>query len=68
MKYDTALMFKAADFYKQAPTGQYDNEASHALEAYPFMLGALQNIAIAKVPDQNSIIAARIIEYVERLE
>lgn len=38
------LFAQAAAFYEQQPTGQYDNEAAHALRCHHELLEALQTM------------------------
>ncbi len=47
-KHTPEIFARAATFYRGQPTGQYDDEAAHALECHHEMLNALKEaIALA---------------------
>lgn len=43
-KHTPELFASAAAFYEKQPTGQYDNEAAHALRCHHELLEALQKV------------------------
>lgn len=52
MTFDQDTFARAAAFYSNSPTGQYDEEAEHALDMFWEMLEALRRVqAVYKIDD-----------------